>query len=164
MKDFDWTSFTKRIAVKATLADIYDAWTRSDNVEKWFLEKAEFYTNKNELLASNKQVSKGCTYKWYWYLFPDPMPGFIKEANGKDFIQFTFEGECLVDVNLTEKNGYTIIELKQHNIPIDDNSKKFVRLGCSNGWAFYLTNLKSVYEGGIDLRNKDENLTVMINN
>jgi uncharacterized protein YndB with AHSA1/START domain len=164
MKDFDWTSFTKRIAVKADLADIYDAWTRSGDVERWFLEKAEFYTNKNELLASNDQVNKGCSYKWYWYLFPDPMPGIIKEANGKNFIQFTFEGESLVDINLTEQNGYTIIELKHHNIPTDDNSKKYVRLGCSNGWAFYLTNLKSVYEGGIDLRNKDENLTVMINN
>jgi hypothetical protein len=164
MKDFDWTSFTKRIAVKADLADIYNAWTRSGDVERWFLEKAKFYTNKNELLASNEQVSKGCSYKWYWYLYPDPMPGTIKEANGKDFIQFTFEGECLVDINLTEQNGHTIIELKHHNIPTDDNSKRYVRLGCSNGWAFYLTNLKSVYEGGIDLRNKDKNLTVMINN
>ena len=116
MKDFDWTSFTKRIAVKANQADIYNAWTRSGDIEKWFLEKAEFYTNKNEILASNQQVSKGCSYQWYWYLYPDPMPGTIKEANGKDFIQFTFEGECLVDINLTEQNEYTIIELTpQHS-------------------------------------------------
>ena len=164
MKDFDWTSFTKRIAVKAKLTDIYDAWTQSGNVEKWFLENAEFYSSKKGLLAPDEAVNKDCSYKWFWYLFPDPMHGFIKEANGKNFIQFTFEGECIVDVSLTEKNGYTIIELTQRNIPTDDNSKKHVRLGCSNGWAFYLTNLKSVYEGGIDLRNKDENLTVMINN
>jgi hypothetical protein len=164
MKDFDWTSFTKRIAVKASLTDIYNAWTRSAEIEKWFLEKAEFYNTEDELLMPNEAVSKGCSYKWFWFLYPDPMPGFIRGANGKDFIQFTFEGECVVDVRLSENQGYTIIELTHRNIPVDDNSKQYIRLGCSSGWAFYLTNLKSVYEGGIDLRNKDENLTVMINN
>jgi len=42
MKDFDWTSFTKRIAVKASLNDIYNAWTRSAEIEKWFLQKLTF--------------------------------------------------------------------------------------------------------------------------
>ena len=164
MNNFDWTSFTKRIAVKASLADIYNAWTRSAEIEKWFLEKAEFYSPEDQPLAPNEAVSKGCSYKWFWFLYPDPMPGFIREANSNNFIQFTFEGECVVDVRLSEKNEYTVIELTHRNIPTDDNSKQYIRLGCSNGWAFYLTNLKSVYEGGIDLRNKDENLTVMINN
>ena len=164
MKDFDWTSFTKRIAVKASLTDIYAAWTRSAEIEKWFLEKAAFYTTDGDLLDTDVAVSKGCSYKWYWFLFPDPMPGKILEANGSDLVQFTFEGDCIVDVKLTEQNGYTIIALTQRNIPTDDQSKKNIRLGCANGWAFYLTNLKSVYEGGVDLRNKDENLTVMINN
>jgi len=164
MKDFDWTSFTKRIAVKASLTDVYAAWTRSAEIEKWFLEKADFYNPEGDLLGVNEQISKGCSYKWYWFLYPDFMPGTILEANGTNFIQFTFEGECIVDVKLAAQSGYTIIELTQRNIPTDDNSKKNVRLGCSNGWAFYLTNLKSVYEGGVDLRNKDENLTAMINN
>jgi uncharacterized protein YndB with AHSA1/START domain len=164
MKDFDWTSFTKRIAVKASLNDIYNAWTRSAEIEKWFLQKADFYDADGGLLSADAAVSKGCSYKWYWFLFPDFMPGTILEANGTNLIQFTFEGDCIVDVKLTEQGGYTIIALTQRNIPTDDNSKKNVRLGCSNGWAFYLTNLKSVYEGGVDLRNKDENLTVMINN
>nr|WP_294790210.1 SRPBCC domain-containing protein [uncultured Mucilaginibacter sp.] len=164
MEDFDWTSFTKRIAVKASLKTIYNAWTQSGELKKWFLERAEFYNESNNLLAPDEPVMGGCSYKWYWYLFADPMPGMIKAVNGKDFIQFTFEGDCLVDVNLTVNGDYTVIELRHYNIPTDDRSKKYVRLGCSNGWAFYLTNLKSIYEGGIDLRNKDENLTVMINN
>jgi hypothetical protein len=164
MEDFDWTSFTKRIAVKADLKTIYNAWAQSGELQKWFLERAEFYNESNDLLSPGEPVTGGCSYKWYWYLFADPMPGTIKKANGKDFIQFTFEGDCLVDVNLTVNGDYTVIELRHYNIPTDDRSKKYVRLGCSNGWAFYLTNLKSIYEGGIDLRNKDKNLTVMINN
>lgn len=164
MKNFDWTSFTKTIAVKAPLPDIYNAWTRAEEMEKWFLEKVIFTDGTGTVIDQKQNAATGCAYNWLWYLYPESMQGLIKKTNGKDFLQFSFEGECLVDVNLTEKAGYTIIELKQYNIPTDDQSKQFIRLGCASGWAFYLVNLKSVYEGGLDLRNKDGNLLPMINN
>jgi len=163
MENFDWTSFTKRIAVKARMADIYNAWTKSNELEKWFLEKATFYKHQ-EAVSKYINASSNTSYEWLWYLYPEPMKGIYKSANGKDHLQFTFEGECLVDVQLSENNGYTVIDLKQHNIPTDDHSRQFIRLGCSNGWHFYLTNLKSVYEGGIDLRNKDKHSSPMLNN
>ncbi len=164
MKNFDWTSYTKKIAIRANVADIYNAWTKSSELEKWFLQNVEFYNPEGTRIDANTNVQAGSRYSWLWYLYKDPMPGVIKEANGKDYLQFTFEGECLVDVNLREEHGYTIVELRHHNIPLDDHSRQFVRLGCTNGWTFYLANLKSVKEGGIDLRNKDENLAPMINN
>jgi len=69
-----------------------------------------------------------------------------------------------VDIQLKQHNEWTIVELTQKNIPVDDASKKSIRLGCDSGWSFYLVNLKSIYEGGIDLRNKNEELSVLINN
>jgi len=164
MKNFDWTSFTKTIAIKAPLADIYNSWTKARELEKWFLKEVIFTDDAGTLIGPEVNVTAGSAYNWFWYLYKDPMPGMIKQANGKDFIQFSFEGECLIDVNLTEKAGYTIVELRHFNIPTDDHAKQFIRLGCASGWAFYLVNLKSVYEGGIDLRNKDEHLQPMINN
>lgn len=164
MENFDWTSFTKKIAVKADLATIYNAWTKSGELEKWFLKEADFFSTANEALDKNSKATEGNGYRWLWYLYTDEMKGTLKSANGKDQLQFTFEGTCLVDVKLSELDDYTIIELRQHNIPTDDSSKKFLRLGCSNGWHFYLCNLKSVYEGGLDLRNKDTALEPMINN
>lgn len=164
MNNFDWTSFTKKIAVKAKLDDIYNAWTISNELERWFLEKATFFNENKEPISKYTNVSTSNTYKWLWYLYNDQMTGIIKSANGKDQLQFTFEGACLVDIKLSEMNGYTIVELKHHNIPTDEHFKQFIRLGCSNGWHFYLSNLKSVYEGGLDLRNKDNQLDPMINN
>ncbi|PTS97355.1 hypothetical protein DBR11_17265 [Pedobacter sp. HMWF019] len=164
MNNFDWTSFTKTIAIKAPLADIYNAWTKAGELERWFLKQVVFTNDKGMNIDPEVNVTGGCTYNWFWYLYEDPMPGLIKNANGKDFLQFSFEGECCVDVNLTEKSGYTIVELKHYNIPTDDRSKQYIRLGCASGWAFYLVNLKSVYEGGLDLRNRDEGLPPMINN
>lgn len=164
MNNFDWTSFTKTIAIKAQLKDIYNAWTKAGELEKWFLKKVIFTDDTGILIDPEVNVTAGCAYSWFWYLYEDSMPGLIKQANGKDFLQFSFEGDCLVDVNLTEKSGYTIVQLRHYNIPTDDQSKQYIRLGCASGWAFYLVNLKSVYEGGLDLRNKDEHLHAMINN
>ncbi len=69
-----------------------------------------------------------------------------------------------MDIHLEAYENGTIVTLYQKNIPADDDSKIGVRLGCDTGWSFYLVNLKSVYEGGLDLRNKDQKLKSMINN
>ncbi|RZM29392.1 MAG: SRPBCC domain-containing protein [Pedobacter sp.] len=164
MKDFDWTSFTKRIAVKSSLPEIYAAWTVASGLEKWFLEGVVFQDSQGNLSEVDKPAESGTHYAWYWYLDATPMQGEILSTNGRDFLQFSFEGSSIVDVKLSTLDEYVIVELRHHNIPQDDNSRQHIRLGCSSGWAFYLHNLKSVYEGGIDLRNKDAKLGVMINN
>lgn len=161
MNNFDWTSFTKRIAIKAALTDIYKAWTVPAELERWFLERVIFHSEDGALAQS---AVSGVEYDWYWYLDTNPLRGKMLTANGKDYLQFTFEGNSLVAVSLSTLDEYVIVELRHYNIPEDEHSKQYIRLGCSSGWAFYLHNLKSVYEGGIDLRNKDPKLGVMINN
>lgn len=163
MKNFDWTGFTRKIAIKTELSVIYSAWTKASEIEKWFLRKAVFFNAEGKPVSKETQIEKGFTYEWNWYLFEVTERGRITEANGKDFIQFTFAGECLVDIVLTTQDEYVIVELTQKNIPTDDNSKQQIRLGCDSGWSFYLVNLKSVYEGGLDLRDKDSRLEGMMN-
>ena len=164
MENFDWTSFTKRIAVRSDIRTIYDAWTKASELEKWFLEKVNFYHPDKTPFDPDKNVSEGVLYEWYWYLYKEPMEGRIMEVNGIDKLQFTFEGSCLVDVSLQQQGEYVVVTLHHHDIPLDDHAKQYVRLGCTNGWTFYLANLKAVYEGGVDLRNKEEELGPMINN
>lgn len=164
MKDFDWSRFTKKIAIKASLPDIYAAWTQSGAIEKWFLSKAVFLDEQQEPLDPGQAYHTGCSYEWSWFLYDGAEKGTIKAANGKDALAFTFEGDCLVEVTLKEQDDYVIVELTHSNIPDTDHARQYIRLGCASGWAFYLVNLKSVYEGGLDLRNKDSRLQPMINN
>lgn len=164
MKNFDWTRYTKKIAVRAPLHLIYAAWTTPEELERWFLEAVKFYDQDNNLTGKQVSAEQGFIYKWKWHLYDDIVKGKILAANGKDFLQFTFEGESIVEIKLTTDGDYTLVELTHKNIPTDDESKQYIRLGCASGWTFYLINLKSAYEGGLDLRNKDEHLHVMINN
>ncbi len=164
MENFDWTKFTRKIAVKSNLSEIYDAWSKASEIEKWFLSSARFYDLSGNIIEKSTAVADGYSYEWEWFLYDVIEKGKITEANGKDFMQFTFAGNCLVDIKLSEESEYVFVELTQKDIPTDENSKKNIRLGCHTGWSFYLLNLKSVYEGGLDLRNKDENLYPMVNN
>ena len=164
MEDFDWTSFTLKIAIKAKLEDIYDAWTKAREIEKWFLSSSQFSDENHVQLSKSQNVLKGDLYQWIWYLYDDVEHGRITEANGKNYFQFTFAGDCVVDILLREEYEYVIVELTQNNIPTDDQSKRNIRIGCHGGWSFYLVNLKSVYEGGLDLRNKDNRFKPMLNN
>lgn len=152
--EHDWTSFTVSIAVKNSLTTIYNAWTKSSQIEKWFL-KTCIYKNEDGIeISKNESVPANCFYEWTWYLYDLLEKGKITQANGKDYFQFSFAGECLVNVQLKEIGEYILITLTQHNIPTDEKSKFNIRIGCLEGWTFYLANLKSYYENGYDLRNK----------
>lgn len=164
MRDFEWSKFSKRVFIKAPLSKVYDAWTIPEIMEKWFLLKANFYSSNGDLLSRDCNIFSGTKYSWNWYAQNHSEDGDILCANGKDYIEFTFAGKCIVSVNLKELNGVTSVELLQSEIPLDDISKERIRLGCAFGWTFYLTNLKSILEGGIDLRNKDINIKGVVNN
>lgn len=164
MKNFDWTRFTRKIAIKAPLVTVYDAWAKPSEIEKWFLSEAKYLREEDTPVNHNEPVQAGDRYAWRWYLYNLTEEGKITEANNKDHVQFTFAGNCLVDVKLSAENGYTVVELTQSNIPTDEDSQRDIRLGCHTGWSFYLVNLKSVYEGGLDLRGKDDRFKPMVNN
>ena len=164
MKNFDWTQFSKRIFINADIKSVYSAWTKSDELEKWFLSKAVFISKEGKEIPPTEHVSSESNYRWNWFAQNYYEEGIVNHVNGIDFLEFTFAGSCNVQVTLSKVKDQTLVELIQTEIPLDDRSKENIRLGCAFGWAFYLLNLKSVLEGGLDLRNKDTTLIGVVNN
>ena len=160
----NWTKFTKRIPISVDVISVYKAWTTQEELEKWFLRKAGFIRFDGNLRGRNESIQKGDKYEWYWHGYPDTVfeKNEILEANGKDFLQFSFSGNCVVSVKLYTMEGETIVELTQENIPMDHNPDTNLLVGCGEGWTFYLANLKSYLQGGIDLRNKNVNIKGVI--
>jgi hypothetical protein len=165
MADYDWSQFCRRIDINAAIADIYGSWATQAGLEKWFLRMAEFTTPVKNIRDRGAFILKDDTYRWRWYGWGDEATeeGRILDANGKDFLQFSFAGECVVSVSIKKEEDLSVVELWQRNIPTDEKSKVSWHLGCSTGWTFYLANLKSVLEGGRDLRNKNERLKHVLN-
>lgn len=160
----DWSTFNLRITVNALVEEIYDAWATAAGIEKWFLLSAEYTSAGGDSPRDgNSRVETGDTYLWKWFGYPGGTPetGKILEANGLDRLRFTFTENCIVTVTVLNENGENIVHLKQEKIEPDESLG--IYLGCSTGWLFYMTNLKSILEGGLDLRNKNENIANVIN-
>ena len=159
-----WDKFVKRITINAPVQVVYNAWSTKAGIETWFLRKAIFTSNGVEKNAGDA-IAEGDDYVWRWHGYNDDVTekGKIIAANGTDMLQFSFTGNCVVTIKAFEENGETIAELTQENIPLEDDPMKNLYVGCGEGWTFYLANLKSILEGGIDLRNKNVNIQRVVN-
>ena len=162
MKNHDWTKFKKRISINSNFEEIFNAWTTQEKLEQWFLSKADFKSNKDVSKNRFSEIENKDSYTWMWYGSDNIAEGVILENNKKDYVRFTFLG-CEVSVQIKIEKGENMVELTQYNIPVDETSTMNYFVGCTRGWTFYLTNLKSILEGGIDLRNKNNNLIDVIN-
>ena len=156
MEDTRWSKFKICGDYHVNLRALYMAWATPGGLEKWLLRKANFYTIPMRLRASDEQIIKDDTYAWYWHGYDNSVvqKGTILEANGLDFLKFTFTDDSIVSVSFSTRNDLTIIELEQENIPQESDPEKNLYVQCQVGWTFYLANLKSIIEGGKDLRNK----------
>ena len=159
----DWSSFTKRITVDATTRAIYNAWAIPEQIESWFLSRADYTAPDGSVKFKNERVKAGDAYTWRWYGFPNGSPesGKVLEANGHNTFSFTFADDCIVEVTVVAEKGEKVVQLTQKKI--DPDEKLRVYIGCGEGWTFYLANLKSILEGGIDLRNKNDKIKGVIN-
>jgi uncharacterized protein YndB with AHSA1/START domain len=156
MAGYDWTKFTITADFNTDLRSVYKAWTTPAGLESWFLRKADFYTITSRLREPDESILKEDTYEWLWHGFGDDtlQKGEMLEVNEIDFLKFTFTDDTIVSVNLHSANGLTILELTQENIKEEPDPGQNLFVQCQTGWTFYLANLKSIIEGGIDLRNK----------
>lgn len=159
--NIDWTQFRRRIGITASKKAICEKWSTQVELESWFLSEALFY-RKGKTLMSNDLIQAGDTYKWMWHGSDVESEGEILEIVENQIVRFSFLG-CKVNVTLVEEDGEIIVDLNQREIGEDEESKMGYYVECTRGWTFYLTNLKSILEGGIDLRNKNNHLKNVIN-
>lgn len=165
MKNYDWHQFVKRITLRSSPEKIYRSWASQQGLETWFLRLAEFKSVDGTVRERNEAIQKGDRYNWLWFGYDDTFAeqGEIISANGRDQLQFTFSGGCLVTVQVKQENGQAICELQQLMPMESELEQRHFFIECGKGWTFYMTNLKSILEGGVDLRNKDENIQNLIN-
>jgi len=160
----EWSQFTVRINIRATTEKLYSCWATREGIENWFLRRSDYKKPDGTLHDKREQAQKGDRYEWWWFGYPDSVSesGEIMDCNGMDMFRFRFGGAGVCTVRISEEQGEHIVELLQDEIPTDEKSKLNWHIGCKTGWTFYLANLKSMLEGGIDLRNKNEKIQNVI--
>lgn len=152
----NWNKFKITADFNVDVRSIYESFATPVGMQKWFLRKADFFAIAGRQRSSDEFISKEDTYLWYWHGYDNDTNeyGQVLENNGSDLLKFTFSGGSIVTIDIQNKYGVTLVELTQENIPYENDPAKSLYVQCQAGWIFYLANLKSVLEGGVDLRNK----------
>ena len=158
-----FSEFKLRVNVNTGIENAYRAWASAAGLASWFLRIV--YTDKNGHIRSGEELAQeGDEYALSLYTRPDMviLQGKVLKANGKDLFSFTFSKGCPVTISIYREQEETIVQLIESNLPTDEVTIRKHFFGDTKGWIFYLTNLKSVLEGGLDLRNKNAALTNVI--
>lgn len=165
MLTYDWSKFELRIPIKALPQEIYRCLATPAGIESWFLRSAKYMTPDDRLRASDEFIERGDRYTWLWHGYDDDTieHNDILEANGVDTLRFVFAGHCIVTITIGMLDTDTIVQLAQENIPTGEEGRSELHVGCMQGWTFYLSNLKSILEGGIDLRNRNVRIGRVVN-
>src|SRR4051812_48552301 len=148
MQEHDWSRFLLRIPINADLKKIYYSFTSQEGLEAWFLRKAAFTSSEGKSRDPHQNIAPGDKYEWLWHGWPDDMveKGDVLDMNGKDHFSFSFGKAGRVTITLKNEKEQIIVELLQDQIPTTEEGQVYFHLGCTKGWLFYLTNLKSIME------------------
>ncbi|WP_435138081.1 SRPBCC family protein [Formosa sp. A9] len=157
MTSLSWQSFTKKIFIKASLEQLFWCWTTEAGITAWFLKDAKFLRADSKLSPSST-IKKGDSYVWQWHNWDGKEEGRILDVQNNTSVSFSFAGSCEVTVSLEQHDTAILVTLTQTKIPNDDKSKLEIFYGCSNGWTFWLANLKAYLEHGIVLNETEIDL------
>ncbi|SHH03031.1 SRPBCC family protein [Flagellimonas flava] len=159
MSQLSFDCFNKKIYIKASKEKLYWCWGTEEGITSWFLESAIYTSPNGERRKPGENIQAGDSYTWKWHNWDGVEKGTVHMANGTDFMEISFT-DSKVSVTLEDHDKAVLVTLKQHQIPTDEESRLNIHHGCSNGWTFWLANLKAYLEHGIllnetefDLRN-----------
>jgi len=159
MKELTFNAFTKKIYIKAPIEKLYNCWATKAGIESWFLKNAEYHYGYGSRREADENIEVGDSYVWEWYNWNGQEKGNILQANGKNFIEFSFAEVSKVSVHLEDKGNAVLVTLQQYEIPTDEKSKMDIYTDCTNGWTFWLANLKAYLEHGVLLNEIEFDLT-----
>ena len=143
-----WDAFTRKIRIATTPEEIFRLWATPGGIGEWFLASAVYRDENGRVRPQGETIRAGDTYTWKWHCWDGNETGRVLECREGKGVSFTFS-HCRLDVDIQAQDGQSILTLTQSDIAEDDHHKMLIHVGCTNGWVFWLTNLKAYAEHGI---------------
>ena len=125
---------------------VFSALTRPRELTRWFVDKATF------------APKKGTAFQFTWrggYILKGRVNGAVRPRRlDLDWVDRMAGGKTFrteVRFEITKRGKGSLLSVTHRGFK---TGKKWTALygGIQSGWAYYLTNLKSVLEHGVDLR------------
>lgn len=161
-ENFNWNEFTHGIYLNAPIEKVFEYIASASGITKWFIGEAKYYYKNLNIRLGNELSKKGDSFLWKWLNKNLELKGLITESIENKIFQFTFSPLYLVTISIVQDgNRVKLTLLQEYQEGAEKNEFNF--LNCCTCWVFFLTNLKSVVENGVDLREREVNDDIIIN-
>jgi uncharacterized protein YndB with AHSA1/START domain len=135
-------TFEHTLTVDRPRAEVFRALTDADELKRWWITDGI------------SEPRAGGRYRYEWKM-ADPADDHVQEGAYDDFVDgervaypwSSPAGDTRVTVTLSERDGATQVSLVHDGIAAEDQFERY-----EQGWTGFLSNLKSVLEGGPDNR------------
>lgn len=159
-ESFNLNEFRHSIYLNAALEEVYTIAASAAGICKWFMGRAVYTEPDGRELGSSENAYEGCSFCWKWLEKDLEIDGRVLKSERNNKFSFTFGKSFEVSFILENSGGRILFTLHQ-KYAADAEKNDFAQINCCTCWVFFLTNLKSVIENGIDLREtavKDDTL------
>ncbi len=130
---------------------IKDAWCSAEEIQKWFLARAE---NRDALGAITDEAKVEGRYEWEW-MEGSKDRGTYQRVDDHHLEFGWYEDAGRVLVTWEQDGGEVMVKLRQEMFEGEVAQRAAIQQGCKLGWTFFLTNLKAWIESGVDLRERN---------
>lgn len=154
--------FYHSILLDIPLADAFEYAATAGGLGKWFIGKAEFVSQSGFPRKANEKGERGDRYLFNWLAKDLSAKGEVLEVYDNSLFKFSFGTSFIVTITVTAEGTRTLFTLKQQ---YKEGAEKndFTHFNCCVCWGFFITNLKSVAEHRIDLRETVSNDEALVN-
>ena len=153
---YDWSKFEITYYYNAHITRVFRTFTESQGLESFFIARSVYTDQQGAVRDEHEQPRAGDTYQWQ-FRQAFSVSGTISEIKQKQQFSFSF-GPMQVDVYFRVLGNQTEVHLVQSNIPDTKSGKVFGHLNCRSCWVFFMTNLTSILDYGVDLRDENPDL------
>lgn len=159
---FSKTAFERGVLLDTSKEEAYKYAATSDGIAKWFIGKAQYTSPDNEVRKGDEPAQKGDIFKWDWVYKDLTLEGEVLDANGKDYIKFSFGKTASVSIRISKVGKRILFNLTQES-DSENPMEEFSHINCYVCWTLFVLNLKSVAENAADLREWDNGMHGLVN-
>ncbi len=170
LDQFKWTEFRQLEYINAPREVVFNKWVTPKDITRWFIKEAIYSYDGENVRKPNERIEAGDRYTWVFYQGIE-IRGTILSIKDNTYLKFTFgkkepgsDEDVIVEIHFSSCTvNKTKIILHQMNIADSEQGHVNYTLSCILGWSYFLTNLRSTFESGFDLREKNKELALKSN-
>ena len=153
MGSYDWSQFHVHMYYLAPLEEVFRRFATAAGLESFYIGTAKHTAPDGTPRGPDELAQSGDAYHWQ-YVHDFGHGGTFLDVEPYRLVRFTF-GDMTVAIRFRSVDGATEVDLHQTGCATEDPDRAWQHVNCRSCWVYFLTNLRSVFATGVDVRDRD---------